>query len=209
MDTTMISPFPFVAAEPKLDPSTASTVDDAVHILVVNGWHLPQDPGFHHDAEFFAEAFGYDGEHTVHSEVQPSLSGPRSPVNSTDVGLDEFYQAPHANCQNSPAPAAEPTPACAHCSAQPHPKSSSSSPKPETVKMESKAKKRAVPWSNEEHQQFVVALKRFNGDDQSLAPGVAEIIAITLGTRSPALVRSHAQKHFAKLRKTGHGGLAR
>ncbi len=153
---TMVSPVPFVTAEPKHDPSKASTVDDAVHMLVANGMHFEDATftGFHHAAEFFVQASGCEGEHAVHSE------------------------------------------------------SLASSPKPETVKMESKTKKRAVPWSNEEHQRFVVALKRFNGDDQSLAPGVADMIAITLGTRTPALVRSHAQKYFAKLRKTGDVWLA-
>jgi SHAQKYF class myb-like DNA-binding protein len=72
-----------------------------------------------------------------------------------------------------------------------------------------KIKKKAVPWSEEEHECFLVALKRFNGDDESLAPGVADMISMTLGTRSAALVRSHAQKYFEKRRREMHKALSK
>eukprot|EP00960_Hanusia_phi_P058454 763893-Hanusia_phi.AAC.1 len=64
-------------------------------------------------------------------------------------------------------------------------------------------------WSDEEHQQFMDALKKYNvnplretkADGKlyvGLGPYVADMIAIEIGTRNAAQVRSHAQKYFQK-----------
>jgi SHAQKYF class myb-like DNA-binding protein len=55
-------------------------------------------------------------------------------------------------------------------------------------------KKRIQYWGEEEHAKFLEALELFD------AKKVKEISQF-LGTRSPAQVRSHAQKHFLKVKK--------
>eukprot|EP00961_Rhodomonas_salina_P125726 1693861-Rhodomonas_salina.2 len=76
-----------------------------------------------------------------------------------------------------------------------------------------KAPKRPLcPWSEEEHEKFVVALERFRTDETEargadgrlsvgLGPGIAELISVSVGTRNVTQVRSHAQKYFQKIRK--------
>eukprot|EP00960_Hanusia_phi_P030319 748519-Hanusia_phi.AAC.3 len=63
------------------------------------------------------------------------------------------------------------------------------------------------PWSEDEHQRFLSALERFGtptnmdqhrGSAVGLGQGVADMISFVVGTRSPAQVRSHAQKFFLK-----------
>eukprot|EP00960_Hanusia_phi_P029008 747706-Hanusia_phi.AAC.7 len=72
--------------------------------------------------------------------------------------------------------------------------------------------KRVTPrtqWTDEEHEKFLVALERFgttktrvkNSSGRvfvGLGPGVAELIAAAVGTRSVQQIRSHAQKHFLR-----------
>ncbi|EKX38885.1 hypothetical protein GUITHDRAFT_154578 [Guillardia theta CCMP2712] len=63
------------------------------------------------------------------------------------------------------------------------------------------------PWSQEEHERFLSALERFgapsnldqhHGFTVGLGHGVADMISFVVGTRTPAQVRSHAQKYFLK-----------
>ncbi|EKX47184.1 hypothetical protein GUITHDRAFT_107096 [Guillardia theta CCMP2712] len=65
-------------------------------------------------------------------------------------------------------------------------------------------------WSSEEQAKFIELLSRYCPADSrpvhaggvlfgGLGPGVAKRIAQALGTRSPAQVRSHAQKHFQSM----------
>eukprot|EP00961_Rhodomonas_salina_P132730 1786847-Rhodomonas_salina.4 len=66
----------------------------------------------------------------------------------------------------------------------------------------SRRNKKPMFWTDEEHERFLVALRRFNGDDTSgLGFGVAELVAAALGNRSVPQIRSHAQKYFSELRK--------
>lgn len=67
------------------------------------------------------------------------------------------------------------------------------------------------PWSTDEHERFVESLKRFGSRDKAdsggrvtvgLGPGVAEVIAVVVGTRTVSQVRSHAQKYFISLSRT-------
>jgi len=67
-------------------------------------------------------------------------------------------------------------------------------------------------WTTDEEERFLVALDRFAPRDAGIAgpgsgsqrgsvrlgPGVAEMIAMVVGTRSAVQVRSHAQKHFIR-----------
>eukprot|EP00961_Rhodomonas_salina_P226176 3057850-Rhodomonas_salina.1 len=82
--------------------------------------------------------------------------------------------------------------------------------------------RRVRPWSKDEHARFLVALEKFrtnktekvkkNGKRTAgLGPGIADVIALIIKTRDAAQVRSHAQKHFQRLRreaKTHSSGLA-
>ena len=67
-----------------------------------------------------------------------------------------------------------------------------------------KQKGRRCQWSAEEHKRFLDGLNRFGPKDLGnpepgarisvgLGPGVAEVIAVVVGTRTVSQVRSHAQ----------------
>jgi hypothetical protein len=67
------------------------------------------------------------------------------------------------------------------------------------------------PWTADEHARFVDSLARFGQKDRGetngrvgvgLGPGVAELIAVVVGTRTVSQVRSHAQKYFLQLSRT-------
>eukprot|EP00961_Rhodomonas_salina_P089596 1204965-Rhodomonas_salina.2 len=73
-------------------------------------------------------------------------------------------------------------------------------------------KRHVRPWTKDEHAKFLVALEQFrtnktekvkNNGKQStgLGPGIADLIALIVKTRDAAQVRSHAQKHFQRLRR--------
>lgn len=71
------------------------------------------------------------------------------------------------------------------------------------------------PWSADEHARFVESLKRFGSRERAesggrvtvgLGPGVAEIIAVVVGTRTVSQVRSHAQKYFLQLSRLASSG---
>mmetsp|Transcript_43166 Transcript_43166/g.101914 ORF Transcript_43166/g.101914 Transcript_43166/m.101914 type:complete len:257 (-) Transcript_43166:55-825(-) len=75
-----------------------------------------------------------------------------------------------------------------------------------------KEKKRLIAWTAEEHEKFVYALNRLRTEDTEafdskgkrtcgLGQGIAEVIALAVGTRTAAQVRSHAQKHFTRQRR--------
>ena len=82
-----------------------------------------------------------------------------------------------------------------------------------------KPKRKPVQWTIEEHQLFLQGMARYrtvsdeaigrNGEvSVGLGAGIAELISMMVGTRSAAQVRSHAQKHFQRLRKEAGGGKA-
>ena len=73
------------------------------------------------------------------------------------------------------------------------------------------------PWTADEHARFVDSLARFGQKDRGetngrvgvgLGPGVAELIAVVVGTRNVSQVRSHAQKYFLQLNRTASAASA-
>eukprot|EP00287_Rhodomonas_sp_CCMP768_P028811 CAMPEP_0202840116 /NCGR_PEP_ID=MMETSP1389-20130828/54839_1 /ASSEMBLY_ACC=CAM_ASM_000865 /TAXON_ID=302021 /ORGANISM="Rhodomonas sp., Strain CCMP768" /LENGTH=151 /DNA_ID=CAMNT_0049516693 /DNA_START=15 /DNA_END=470 /DNA_ORIENTATION=- len=73
-------------------------------------------------------------------------------------------------------------------------------------------KRRARAWTSEEHTRFLKALDKLRTDKTEgigkngkqttgLGPGIADTIAAFVQTRNAAQVRSHAQKHFQRLRR--------
>eukprot|EP00961_Rhodomonas_salina_P227606 3076937-Rhodomonas_salina.1 len=75
-----------------------------------------------------------------------------------------------------------------------------------------KSRRKCNPWTAEEHEKFLAALGKFRTKDtqaicpngrisDGLGPGIAEIIAVFIGSRSISQVRSHAQKHFQRQRR--------
>ncbi|EKX43017.1 hypothetical protein GUITHDRAFT_111060 [Guillardia theta CCMP2712] len=81
--------------------------------------------------------------------------------------------------------------------------------------LESKKVTPRTQWTNEEHEKFLVALDRFGTTKTriknstgrvfvGLGPGVAELIAAAVGTRSVQQIRSHAQKHFLRENRKEH-----
>ena len=80
-----------------------------------------------------------------------------------------------------------------------------------------RAKQARRPWSADEHARFVESLKRFGSDctdkaesgggvTVSLGPGVADLMAVVVGTRTVSQVTSHAQKYFLRLRRLAASG---
>eukprot|EP00286_Rhodomonas_abbreviata_P011857 CAMPEP_0181323014 /NCGR_PEP_ID=MMETSP1101-20121128/19545_1 /TAXON_ID=46948 /ORGANISM="Rhodomonas abbreviata, Strain Caron Lab Isolate" /LENGTH=171 /DNA_ID=CAMNT_0023430985 /DNA_START=42 /DNA_END=560 /DNA_ORIENTATION=+ len=72
--------------------------------------------------------------------------------------------------------------------------------------------KRSQPWTTEEQTTFLRGLAqhcpegtklvgRHGSQSVGLGPGIAQIISNMIGTRSAAQVRSHAQKHFQRIRR--------
>lgn len=89
---------------------------------------------------------------------------------------------------------------------------SGSSPTPKRGSSPSTGGRRAVPWTKEEHATFLHCLTSYcpegtqlmgrNGSlSVGLGCGVAQIIADVIGTRNAGQVRSHAQKHFQRIRR--------
>jgi hypothetical protein len=153
------------------------------------------------------------------ANVQPSLSEPDhaesisevarqiAPDCNADLALStkltdnffEFMKPSEPFCHQCPVENNEPS------------KTNSFERKP----LETGHKKRVVrrQWSPEEEDKFVKALTRLGpaGNREPtidpltgrvtvhLGPGVAEMISMVLGTRSPVQVRSHAQKHYIRL----------
>ncbi|EKX42961.1 hypothetical protein GUITHDRAFT_111009 [Guillardia theta CCMP2712] len=72
---------------------------------------------------------------------------------------------------------------------------------------EAKSKRVRRQWTSVEHGTFVEMFEKLRDksltDDPplGLGAGVAETISLVLKTRTPAQVRSHAQKYFTKIRK--------
>lgn len=76
-----------------------------------------------------------------------------------------------------------------------------------------KASRVLTPWTAEEEVVFLAALAQYGLDHPQpsgqisvgLGSGVARKIAELVGSRTPSQVRSHAQKHFERLKKLmGH-----
>jgi len=73
------------------------------------------------------------------------------------------------------------------------------------------------PWTADEHERFLDSLKRFGSRDRAdvggrvtvgLGAGVAEVIAVVVGTRTVSQVRSHAQKYFLQLSRAASAASA-
>ncbi|EKX36545.1 hypothetical protein GUITHDRAFT_117326 [Guillardia theta CCMP2712] len=65
-------------------------------------------------------------------------------------------------------------------------------------------------WKEEEHETFLMALKKLSpetlaSDSGGLGPGIAELIAAVVKTRTVSQVRSHAQKFLIRWRKQREG----
>mmetsp|Transcript_32208 Transcript_32208/g.72352 ORF Transcript_32208/g.72352 Transcript_32208/m.72352 type:complete len:206 (-) Transcript_32208:218-835(-) len=95
-----------------------------------------------------------------------------------------------------------------HCAP---PAATSSKPLPRSTKPRRLPTAPKRPWTPEEEERFQAAMERFckpKHDDGGvgLGQGVAEVIAFVVGTRTPAQVRSHAQKYFLKRRKEDRQG---
>mmetsp|Transcript_14554 Transcript_14554/g.29095 ORF Transcript_14554/g.29095 Transcript_14554/m.29095 type:complete len:164 (-) Transcript_14554:65-556(-) len=152
------------------------TVDEAVASLV---------PNF----DFFLPEFLSDQD--LHDEFPgPCIQTFDPPVEAQpEVWADPATRLAHGNKDHT----------VANCPAE-SPASEGRSPSPSV-----RGPKRAM-WSEEEHMTFLSGIATCCPEETQLrcvglGPGVAKTISDMIGTRSAAQVRSHAQKHFARLRR--------
>mmetsp|Transcript_28001 Transcript_28001/g.66563 ORF Transcript_28001/g.66563 Transcript_28001/m.66563 type:complete len:187 (-) Transcript_28001:92-652(-) len=179
-----------------MQTQTSFTVDDAVALL------FPDDNFVVADKKDKCSAFTEDMDSYL-AVLPSSFSDPMSPESDAAVFDDVWDMNIEVKRESDTEPVRTVDVATEEAKSE-TPDQDSSSPAPQ--------KKRLVAWTPEEHKRFVFALEQLRTEDtesynghgkktRGLGPGIAELIALAVRTRTAAQVRSHAQKYFAKQRK--------
>jgi len=209
------------ALKQALQPENLSTSADGFYPVAPQLSHLALAQNMYAGSRGFLvppllSAAGQTGPtHELANTLQTALTRAHLLALAHSVGLHESCEARRADIKELPSDKKPPVASEDGCTSDSSSSVSGKNSTPRPTARLAPARKQTgghrSQWSAEEHQRFLAGLARFGPKDKGpacakngarvsvgLGPGVAEVIAVVVGTRNVSQVRSHAQKYFLR-----------